>query len=510
MARTLHLERLYVGGEWVDPATPAKPIRVISPVTEEEIARVPAGTAPDMDRAVAAARGALEGEWAQTSVSDRLAVLARFRERLSDAADAMATLITEEMGCPITQSRNNQVASPLGLLDSYLAIAPDYPFSDVRRSVNGATALVTREPVGVVAAVIPWNMPLLTAMHKIAPAIVSGCTMVLKPSPEAPLSSYLVAELLETAGVPAGVVNVVPADREASEYLVTHPSVDKVAFTGSSAAGRRIAALCGQDLRRVTLELGGKSAAVVLDDADLDTTVEALRMGSFRNSGQVCSLKSRVVVSKRRQPELLERLVALVESMPPGDPRDPRTQIGPLVSARQRGVVEGYLDVARDEGARVVIGGRRPAGFDRGWYVEPTVLADVTPDMRVAQEEIFGPVLSVMAYRDEEDAIAIANDSAYGLSGSVFSADPDHGLAVARRMRTGTVEINGSPSGYSAPVGGVKGSGLGREGGIEGLEPYLEPKSFGLPPELAEMLVRQRVSDGGLSGDDGSAASRGS
>ena len=488
VTRTLQFDRFYIGGNWVPPSS-ADRISVVSPVTEQLTTYVPAGTPADMDRAVEAARTALEQDgWGVSPVEDRLRVLSEFHTGLVAAADEMAALITQEMGCPITQSRNNQVAGPIGLLDSYLTLAREYPFREIRRSANGATALVTRQPVGVVAAVVPWNMPLLTAMHKIAPAILAGCTVVLKPSPEAPLSSYLLAELLHEAGLPPGVVNVVPADREASEHLVTHRGVDKVAFTGSSAAGRRIATLSGQDLRRVTLELGGKSAAVILDDADLETTVESLRMGSFRNSGQVCSLKTRVLVPKVRKDELLDRLAALVESMPVGDPADTATQIGPLVSARQRGVVEGYLDIARGEGASAVVGGGRPAEFERGWFVSPTVLDGVEPGMRIAQEEIFGPVLSVLTYDEVDEAVAMANDSSYGLGGSVFTGDPERGLEVALRIHTGTVEINGSPSGPAAPVGGVKGSGIGREGGREGLENYLETKSIGLPKVLAERL----------------------
>ena len=326
------------------------------------------------------------------------------------------------------------------------------------------------------------------AVSKIVPAILTGCTVVLKPSPEAPLSPYFLTELLDEVGLPPGVVNVVPGGRETGEYLVTHAGVDKVTFTGSSAAGRRIASLCGQDLRRVNLELGGKSAAVVLDDADLDTTVEALRLGSFRNSGQICTLKTRVLVSQRRHDELVDRLVDLVTSMPLGDPSDPTTQIGPMVTARQRDVVENYIESARTQGAKAAVGGGRPKGLDRGWYVEPTVFTGVTSDMRIAQEEIFGPVLSVIAYADEDEAIAIANDSNFGLNGAVFSTDLEHGLQIAERIRTGTVEINGSPAGVNAPMGGVKASGIGRENGPEGLAPYTEPKAIGLPAELARSL----------------------
>ena len=488
MVRQSRYDRLFIAGDWVAPATGDR-IEVISPVTEEPIASVPAGAPADIDRAVQAARSALEGGWARSSVEERIGVLQRLRDRLVAESEPLAEVITDEMGCPITQSRTIQVVNPVGVLDTYLALAPEYPFREVRRSLNGATALLTREPVGVVAAVIPWNVPLGIAVQKIAPAILTGCTVVLKPSPEAPLDAYFLAELLQDAGVPPGVVNVVPAGRETGEYLVTHPGVDKVTFTGSSAAGRRIASLCGQDLRRVNLELGGKSAALILDDADLDATVESLRLGSFRNSGQICTLKTRLLVSPRRHQELLDRLVDLVESMPPGDPRDPATQIGPLVSARQLGVVENYLEIARSEGTKAVVGGGRPAGLDRGWYVEPTVLTGVGADMRIAQEEIFGPVVSVITYADEDEAVAIANNSTYGLNGSVFTTDLERGLAVAGRIHTGTVELNGHPSGLSAPMGGVKGSGVGRENGPEGLEPYTEVKAIGLPPELAATLT---------------------
>jgi betaine-aldehyde dehydrogenase len=303
------------------------------------------------------------------------------------------------------------------------------------------------------------------------------------------LDAYLVARLLSEAGVPPGVVNVVAAGREVSEYLVSHPSVDKVTFTGSSAAGRRIAEICGRDLRRVTLELGGKSAAVILDDADLEATVAALRMGSFRNNGQVCTLKTRLVVPESRQSEFIERLNALLDSMPVGDPREESTQIGPLVTAVQRNRVEGYIEAGRAEGSRLVRGGRRPDGFEHGWFVEPTVFTDVNPDAVIAQEEIFGPVVAVIPYRTEEEAVAIANNSKYGLSGSVFTSDVERGLRVASKLRTGTVELNGNPAGFLAPMGGVKFSGVGREFGREGLEPFVEVKSVGLSKEVAASLV---------------------
>ncbi|WP_439943969.1 aldehyde dehydrogenase [Streptomyces sp. BBFR115] len=480
--------RLYIGGSWIEPATD-ETIDVVSPFTEEVVARVPAGSRADVDRAVAAAREAFDhGPWPGLGLGERMAVLRRFAAVLADRHEEMAEIISYEMGCPISLSRTMQTTGARLLLDSFLELAPRYEWSTVRRS-NTGNALVTREPVGVVAAVVPWNAPLLVTVLKLVPALLAGCTVVLKPSPEATLDTYLFADMLKDTGLPAGVVNVVPADREVSEYLVTHRGVDKVSFTGSTAAGRRIAALCGQDLRRVTLELGGKSAALVLDDADLDVVLPTVQALSLRNTGQACSNKTRIVVARSRQTELLDRLREMVGSLVVGDPADPATQVGPVVSAAQRERVEGYLEVGRQEGAKVLVGGGRPAGLDRGWFVEPTVFTDVRPDMRIAQEEIFGPVLSVLAFDDEDEAVAIANDSDYGLNGSVFTADPEHALAVARRIRTGTVELNGCGVGFHAPIGGFKCSGIGREAGLEGFDAYVELKSYGLPAQLADILA---------------------
>jgi acyl-CoA reductase-like NAD-dependent aldehyde dehydrogenase len=480
-------DRLFIGGGWVEPSGQDK-IDVISPATEQVVAAVPSGSAQDVERAVAAAREAFDsGPWPRMRVSERLTVLGQFLELYIDHEETIARIVTEEMGCPISLSRTFQATTPRRILEANLELAESYPFRSTRRAATG-TAFVTREPVGVVAAVTPWNAPQGVIMHKLAAALITGCTMVLKPAPETPLDSYFLAELLERAGLPEGVFNVLPAGRETSELLISHRGIDKVAFTGSTAAGRRIAAICGNDLRRVTLELGGKSAAIFLDDADLDTAVEKLRFGSLRNSGQVCSLKTRLLVSKRREQELLERLVALVESMPVGDPNDPATQIGPMVSARQRAVIEGYISVGRDEGAQVVVGGGRPAGLARGWYVEPTVFRDVEPGHRIAQEEIFGPVLSVLTFDDEDDAVAIANNSPYGINGAVFTTDLDHGLAVASQIRTGTVELNASPAGMHAPAGGFKSSGIGREQGYEGLDSYTEPRAIGVPPEMVDVV----------------------
>src|SRR6478752_5663367 len=372
-------DRIFVGGEWV-VADAGDRLTLISPWDEQVIGSVPSGSRRDIDRAVAAARQAMTaGPWPSTSLDERVAILRRLRSLLVDRSEQLAQLITAEMGCPITQSRDIQVTNPVRILDAYLDAAANYPFRTVRRSSAGH-ALVTREPVGVVAAVVPWNVPASLIAQKIVPALLAGCTVVLKPAPETALDALLFARLLTEAGLPPGVVNVVPADRDASEYLVSHPDVSKVTFTGSSATGRRIAEICARDLRRVTLELGGKSAAVILDDADLDAAVSSMRLGSFRNNGQICSLKTRLVVPAHLQSEILERIGALVDSMPIGDPRDDKTEIGPLVSARQRARVEEYIASGRSEGARLIRGGGRPAAFTRGWFVEPTVFADVAPD----------------------------------------------------------------------------------------------------------------------------------
>jgi aldehyde dehydrogenase (NAD+) len=475
--------KLFIGGDWVDPAT-NETITVVSPLTEEPIATVPSGSAADMDRAVTAARNAFDtGPWPRMSVEERSATLRRLSERLAEHEDDMASLVTAEMGCPITQSHLIQAQRPRAILDSAIEQAACYPWEELRESSTGRARLV-RDPVGVVAAIVPWNAPHLITMMKLAHGLLAGCTFVLKPAPETPLDAYLFADLLDRAGLPAGVVNVVPADREASEHLVRHPGVDKVSFTGSTTAGRRIGAICGEAIRRFTLELGGKSAAIVLDDADLDAVIANLRTAAFMNTGQVCSSKTRVVVSRNRAQELTEGLQSLLGTLPVGAPTDPDTFFGPLASQAHRQRVEGYIQIGQDEGATLVAGGGRPAGFERGWFVEPTIFTNVEPTMRIAQEEIFGPVVSIIAFEDEDEAVDIANNSEYGLNGQVHTTDPAHGLALARRIRTGTVEINGSPIGLWAPQGGFKSSGIGRELGPEGFASFLEIKTIGLPATL--------------------------
>jgi aldehyde dehydrogenase (NAD+) len=325
---------------------------------------------------------------------------------------------------------------------------------------------------------VPWNVPQYVTMAKLAPALLAGCTIVIKPSPETPLDALFMAQMIEEAGLPKGVVSVVPSGREVSEHLVRHPAVDKIAFTGSTPAGRRIAGICGEQLKRFSLELGGKSAAIVLDDADLDQSIQGLKYASILNNGQTCVAQTRILASRKRYDEVVDVLATMVSSLTVGDPADPATDVGPLAAQRQQGQVEKYIALGQEEGAQIVVGGSgRPAGLDKGWYVQPTVFANVDNRMRIAREEIFGPVLTVIAYDDVDDAVRIANDSEYGLAGSVWTADVEQGLDIARRVRTGTYGINQYGSDFNAPFGGFKSSGIGREFGPEGLQHYVELKS---------------------------------
>lgn len=470
---------LFIGGEFVSPAGTGI-IEVIDPHTEQVFAQVPDGTPADMDRAVDAARTALGGEWAHTSPAERGALLSALSQAVQARLDEFATTISSQNGSPLGFSQLGQVLASTMVLDYYAQLAETFPFEEMRTGVMGP-ALVRREPVGVVAAIVPWNVPLFAATLKIAPALLSGSTVVLKPAPETPLDSYLLAECLTEVGVPAGVVNIVAAGREAGEHLVRHPGINKVAFTGSTAAGRRIGAIAGEQLKRVTLELGGKSAAIVLPDADLATAVPSILSSGFMNNGQACVAQTRVLVQRDRYTETVVALCEFTAGQIVGDPRDPTTQIGPLVAERQRDRVEGFLATATQEGAKVAVGGGRPAGQPTGWYVEPTIVVDVEPQHTIAQEEVFGPVVSVLAYDSPEDAIAIANDSQYGLSGSVFTADVAAGIDIARRVQTGTYTVNGFALEFAAPFGGYKSSGVGRELGVEGLLAYTESKTISLP-----------------------------
>ena len=367
---------------------------------------------------------------------------------------------------------------PAMMMDAFSIIAENFAWDSDRTGFAVPSFKVRHEPVGVVAAITPWNVPQSLAIVKLIPALLAGCSVVLKPSPETPLDVYLLCEAISDAGLPPGVVNMVPAGREVGEYLVGHPGVDKVAFTGSTAAGRTIARICGEQLKRCTLELGGKSAAIVLDDADLATTAQALKFASVANSGQICTNQTRILASRANYDNVVEAVVDMMRSMPVGDPSDPSTEIGPMVSHRQQERVEQYIALGQAEGAKTVFGGTgRPAGCDVGWYVRPTVFADADNCMRISREEIFGPVVCVIPFDDVDDAVRIANDTSYGLAGSVWTDDADLGRSIANRLRTGTVGINTFTADFMGPFGGFKESGMGRECGPEGLAAYTELKS---------------------------------
>jgi acyl-CoA reductase-like NAD-dependent aldehyde dehydrogenase len=472
--------QLYVGGTWSD-STSTETIDVISPHTEEVIARVPTAGPDDVERAVAAARLAFdEGPWPRSDPAERIDAVQRLSALYGERRSDMAKLITAEMGAPSSFSRFAQATLPMMLLNTFADIASHYEWEGRRAGAYGEDILVRKEPTGVVVAIVPWNMPQFLIAGKLAPALLAGCPIIVKPAPETPLDALLLAEMIDELGLPPGLVSVLPGGRDVGELLVSHPGVDKVAFTGSTAAGRQVAATCGASLTRVSLELGGKSAAIVLDDAEPTAVAEGVKVAGLMNSGQACVAQTRVLVPRSRYDEYLEALASMVEDLPMGDPADRSVEIGPLVTKRQQGRVRSFIEDGEKEGARLVVGGAgQPAGLDRGWYVQPTLFADVDNGMRIAREEIFGPVLSVIPYGDGDEAVQIANDSDYGLSGSVWTADIDRGLDVARRVRTGSFGVNQPYSmDPSAPFGGMKASGIGRELGQEGLDGYLEAKAI--------------------------------
>ncbi|HEX9682494.1 MAG TPA: aldehyde dehydrogenase [Acidimicrobiales bacterium] len=477
-------QHLYIGGEWVDPATDTT-IDVVSPHSEEVIARVPHASTADIDRAVAAARRAFDdGPWPHMSPAERGDVMAAISAGITARSDEISTAISAANGCPISWSAMGQTLASTMVLDFYADLARSYAFEDERQGMMGPT-LVRREPVGVVGAITPWNVPLFTTMLKFGPAMAAGCTLVAKPAPETPIDALILAEIAHDAGLPPGVLNIVPAGREVGEHLVTHPDVDKIGFTGSTAAGKRIGSLCADRLARFTLELGGKSAAILLDDVDLAAALPELVSASIMNNGQACVAQTRVLAPRDRYQEVAEGLAELFASQVVGDPLDSATTIGPLVTERQQARVLGYIDKGQAEGAKVAVGGGRPAGLDSGWYVEPTVFVDVDNDMTIAREEIFGPVVAVIPYEGDDEAVRLANASDYGLSGSVWGPDAGRALSIAKRVRTGTVSINGFILDFGSPFGGYKQSGMGRELGPEGLEAYLESKSINLIGETA-------------------------
>jgi acyl-CoA reductase-like NAD-dependent aldehyde dehydrogenase len=475
-APVVHPDRFYIGGEWVTPSSTAT-IDVIDSSNEEVYFSVAEAQAEDMERAISAARAAFDnGPWPFLPHRERAEYLRALSKELSARSDALGEIWPRESGILAMIAK---FSAPMfaTVFDYYADLADTFTWEErAQPTMGGSFGLIVREPVGVVGAIIPWNAPIQLAIYKMAPALLAGCTVILKASPEAPGAAYLLAECAEAAGLPAGVFNVLTADREVSELLVKDPRVDKIAFTGSTAAGRRIASLCGERIARYTLELGGKSAAVILDDADLSAAAMAIAGAECMISGQVCSSLTRLVVPRRRHDEFVDALAGTFSQVVVGDPFDPSTQMGPLAMERQRDKVLDLIAKGKSE-AKLVTGGGKPTHLERGYYIEPTVFADVDNSMTIAQEEIFGPVLSVIPAADEEDAIRIANDTIYGLNASVFTNDADKARAVAARLRSGTVGHNGFRTDFGIAFGGFKQSGVGREGGVEGLLPYLETKT---------------------------------
>ncbi|XVQ09555.1 aldehyde dehydrogenase [Spirillospora sp. CA-255316] len=472
-------DKLYIGGDWVAPAARDR-ITVVSPSTEEVIGSVPDASAADVDRAVDAARGAFDDPqgWARWTPTARAEVLERFAVAMEARGAAAAEAVSSQNGMPVQKSRAVEALAPGLLLRYYGTLATSRGVEERREAMFGGTTVVRREPIGVAAAIVPWNYPQSLFFMKLAPALAAGCAVVIKPAPETVLDSYLVAEAAAEAGLPAGLLNIVPAGREVGAHLVAHPGIDKVSFTGSTAAGRSIAETCGRLLRPVTLELGGKSAAIVLDDADLESNLPAFFDATLTNQGQTCSIATRILAPRSRYEEIVDVVTTLAGSQTIGDALDPATQIGPMVNGRQRDRVEGYIAKGLADGARITTGGSRPQGLDRGFFVSPTVFVDVDNNHTIAQEEIFGPVLAVIPYDDDADAVRIANDSDYGLGGSVWSSDLERAAGVARKVRTGSIGINSYVNDPGSPFGGVKSSGMGREMGPEGLAAYEELKSI--------------------------------
>ena len=472
-----HPGQLFIGGDWVEPSS-ASTFDVVDSTTEEAFLTVAEAQAPDIDRAVTAARAAFDtGPWPRLLPAERAVWLGKIAEAWETRGEALADSWSLESGVLRSMSVHS-AKSVAGIFRDYAALGETFAWEEKHISSMGLPALLVREPVGVVAAIIPWNAPHALMAYKVAAALIAGCTIIIKASPEAPSSPYFMAEICEEVGLPAGVVNVLTAERQVSELLVRDPRVDKVSFTGSTAAGRKIAAICGDRIARVTLELGGKSPAIILDDYDVDKAAAAIARSAPVMTGQVCASLTRIIVSDKRHDDFVDALAGAFGAIKVGDPFDATSQMGPLAMERQRHRVEKLIAQGRAEGARLATGGGRPAHLNRGFFIEPTVFAGVDNNSTIAREEIFGPVLSVIPAASEARAIEIANDSIYGLNASVFSDDPERAYAVGRQLRAGTVGHNGFRTDFGIAFGGFKQSGLGREGGVEGLQPYLEAKTM--------------------------------
>lgn len=485
--RLQHADKLFIDGRWTAPKKGGR-IEVVSPVSEQVVARVAEAGEADMDLAVAAARKAFdEGPWPRLAPSERGIYLRRLGVELGKRNPELCAAWTEQIGA-LSMVAPFMVGGAMAWVDYYASLADTFPFVETRSPFDGqGAAYVVREPVGVVVAIAPWNAPLAIMINKLVPALLTGCTVIMKPAPETPLDAYIIAEAAEAAGFPDGVVNLVTAHRDASDYLVRNPGVDKVSFTGSVVAGKRIGAVCGERIARCTLELGGKSAAVILDDADIAGAAKTLASTIAMLSGQVCATLSRAVVPRSRAAEFTEALKSELLALRVGNPYQPDVQMGPLAMKRQLERVEGYVARGVSEGATLVCGGKRPAGLDRGYYMEPTLFAGVTSRMTIAQEEIFGPVIAMLTYEDEADALRIANDSPFGLFGAIFTQDNDRAYRVARQIRTGALSHNAFKMDPFLPFGGFKQSGIGREGGTAGVLGFTETKTIvlaGAPSRL--------------------------
>ncbi|MFZ0715061.1 aldehyde dehydrogenase [Mycobacterium sp.] len=482
-AELLERPRLFIDGQWRD--TTGSSAVVFEASSEQLLGRVALAEGSDVDAAVGAARKALRGPWAAMDVQERCALLDRFAGALKSRAQETAELVSRENGMPIALSRVANGFSPAAIFRYYARLAPTQPARDVRTSKTGRRTLVQRDPVGVVAAITPWNYPQGLAAMKLAPALAAGCTVVLKPAPETALDAYAFAEAAVEAELPAGVLNIVPGGRQTGADLVAHRGVDKVAFTGSTNAGREIGAACGGLLRPVTLELGGKSAAILTDSADLGDFLQQLPAVCLPNNGQTCHASTRILAPRARYRQIVDAITDTVRALRVGDPLGEDTQIGPLVSAAHRERVLGFIEAGRQTAARITTGGSVPADRTRGFYVAPTVFADVDNSSVIARQEIFGPVLCITAYDHIDDAVALANDSDYGLAATVWTADEATGITLAQQLESGTVGVNCYELDVAAPFGGIKASGIGSELGPEGLQAYLQPKTVYLPSAAA-------------------------